>query len=302
MTASLRPCPVCHADASQATLFLESSIDETKLSGSSFASRKVPEYMSHRLVQCQVCDLVYVDAPPAAGELARAYHEADYDSSEEADDAAAAYIRAAQATLAQIAGRKAVLEIGTGTATFLERLQAEGFETLVGIEPSTAAIHAAPAHRRAWIREGIFEENDFEPESFDLICCFMTLEHVPDPRVVAAAALRLLRPGGAFIAVTHDYRSLVNRMLGKRSPIIDVEHMQLFSQRSVRRLFDEAGYQNVTVQAFVNRYRVGYWLRLVPIPRALKSAVARALAVTRLDRIRLGANVGNLFTAGFKNG
>lgn len=258
--------------------------------------------MSHRLMQCQACDLVYVDAPPAAGELAQAYHEADYDSSEEADDAAAAYIGAAQSALSALRQRKSALEIGTGTAVFLERLKAEGFETLIGIEPSTEAIRAAPAHRRAWIREGIFEERDYEPESFDLICCFMTLEHVPDPRVVATAALRLLRPGGAFIAVTHDYRSFVNRVLGKRSPIIDVEHMQLFSQKSVRRLFDEAGFENVAVKAFVNRYRVRYWMRLVPIPRGLKSASARVLGATGIDRIRLGANVGNLFTAGFKRG
>src|SRR6185295_10645668 len=34
-----------------------------------------------------------------------------------------------------------------------------------------------------------------------------------------------------------DVRSLaclVNRMLGRRSPIIDIEHMQLFSKRSIR--------------------------------------------------------------------
>lgn len=296
-----RPCPVCHAGADQASLFLENSIDPAKLSGFSFSSRKAPEYMSHRLVQCAVCDLVYADQPPDADELARAYHQADYDSSEEANDAAAAYTLAARQALAQLKQRHSALEIGTGTGIFLDCLKSEGFTELVGVEPSSAAIQAAPEHRRAWIREGVFEETDFQPESFDLVCCFMTLEHVRDPKVIAEAALRLLRPGGAFIAVTHDYRSLVNRLLGKRSPIIDIEHMQLFSAASVRQLLEGAGYGRVTVKAFVNRYRIAYWLRLMPLPAGIKSSVARLLGITGLERIKLGMNVGNLFVAGFKN-
>jgi SAM-dependent methyltransferase len=297
-----RNCPVCGAGPSDARLFLENSIDPARLSAFSFASRKVPEYMSHRLVRCGVCDLVYADSPPAAEELANAYHLAAYDSADEADDAAAAYVRAAQAALRELPRRQSALEIGAGTGIFLERLQEQGFSELVGVEPSTAAIRAAPAHRQSWMREGVFRESDFEPASFDLVCCFMTLEHVREPRAIAEAALRLLRPGGAFVAVTHDYRSAVNRLLGKRSPIIDIEHMQLFSAPSVRRLFENAGYERIAVDAFVNRYRTSYWLRLAPLPAWLKAGLSGALSATGMDRMRLGANVGNVFTAGFKHG
>src|SRR5665647_1143686 len=255
-----RPCPVCHTGFEKAKLFIEKNIDPAKLSGFSFASRKEPEYMCHRLVQCTNCDLVYADQPPGENELAHAYHVADYDSSEEANDAAAAYILAIQPALGKLAQRQRALEIGTGTGIFLERLSREGFTELVGVEPSSAAIAAAPEYRRAWIREGMFEEKDFAPASFDLICCFMTMEHVRDPNIVASAALHLLRPGGAFVTVTHDYRSLVNRLLGRRSPIIDIEHMQLFSKRSARHLFESVGYADVTVRAFVNAYTLRYWI------------------------------------------
>ena len=84
--------------------------------------------------------------------------------------------------LARLPRRDAALEIGTGTAAFLARLSDAGFGEVVGVEPSVAAIAAAPSARKSWIREGIFREKDFAPESFDLICCFMTLEHVLDPR------------------------------------------------------------------------------------------------------------------------
>lgn len=296
-----RHCPVCHTGFEKAKLIFEKNIDTAKLSEFSFASRKEPEYMCHRLVQCPTCDLVYADQPPGNDELAHAYHAADYDSSEEANDAAASYIRAIRPTLGALARRQSALEIGTGTGIFLEYLSREGFTELVGVEPSPAAIAAAPAHRQSWIREGMFEEENFVPGSFDLICCFMTMEHVRDPNIIASAAFRLLRPGGAFVTVTHDYRSMVNRLMGKRSPIIDIEHLQLFSERSVRYLFESAGYADVTVNAFVNTYSLRYWVRLAPLPHGIKSAVSGLIATLGLDNAKLGVNVGNLFTAGFKN-
>lgn len=295
-----RSCPVCNTGSDKAKLFIDKNINLAKLSGFSFASRKEPEYMCHRLVQCPACDLVYADQPPGEDELAQAYHAANYDSSEEANDAAAAYILAIQSTLDRLARRQSALEIGTGTGIFLDYLSREGFTELIGVEPSSAAIAAAPEYRRAWIHEGMFDEKDFTTESFDLICCFMTMEHVRDPNIIASAAFRLLRTGGAFVTVTHDYRSLVNRLLGKRSPIIDIEHMQLFSRRSVRHLFESAGYADVTVNAFANAYSLRYWVRLAPLPRGVKSAVLSLMAAIRLGNVKLGVNVGNLITTGFK--
>lgn len=297
---NLKFCPVCHTDFEKAKLVIEKNIDPAKLSEFSFASRKEPEFMCHRLVQCPNCDLIYADQPPDEVALAHAYHTADYDSSEEANDAAAAYIKAIRPTLNLLALRQSALEIGTGNGIFLEYLSLEGFTELLGIEPSSAAIATAPEYRRAWIREGMFEEKNYAPGTFDLICCFMTMEHVRDPNVVASAAFRLLRPGGAFVTVTHNYRSLVNRLLGERSPIIDIEHMQLFSERSVRYLFESAGYADVTINAFVNTYSLRYWMRLTPLPRSIKSAVSSIMASLRMDNIKLGVNVGNLITTGFK--
>jgi len=296
-----RLCPLCGAGPDQAEPFLSDTRDESRVSASSFASRKVPEYMSHAMVRCRSCDLAYVDRPPSVASLAASYHEADYDSAEEAEDAADAYARALQPVLRLLKGRDAALEIGTGTAAFLERLRTFGFATLVGVEPSSAAIAAAPSHRKSWIRECIFEEKNFESESFDLICCFMTLEHVQDPGALIASAYHLLKPGGAFVAVTHDRRALLNRLLGRRSPIVDIEHMQLFSADSSRRLLQHNGYDAVDGASFRNSYRPSYWLRLAPMPDGLKGALTRMLRGSWLDRRRLPVNVGNFMSWGFKS-
>ena len=298
--SELRACPVCDTPSQGATLFLEENFDQTKLSGFSYASRKEPEYMCHRLVRCTVCDLVYVDNPPKQEELADAYHMAEYDTSEEADDAASAYMRAIGPILTHLPQRRRALEIGTGNGIFLEKLASAGFTDLVGVEPSSAAIASAPEHRRAWIHEGIFSEAEFELESFDLICCFMTMEHVAAPGAIARSAMRLLHPGGVFITVTHDYRSLVNRLLGRRSPIIDIEHLQLFSARSIRELFARNGYSGIVCRGFSNSYPVRYWLRLAPLPSVLKHIVSSTLTALNADHLKLTLNVGNILAAGFR--
>lgn len=295
-----RSCPVCQTSAENASLFQAESIDESRISGFSFASRKEPEYMCHRLVRCKTCDLVFASNPPEQDELAQAYHVAEYDSSEEANDAAQTYIKAMQPTLTKLQRKERVLEIGSGTGILLELLKGEGFTDLVGIEPSSAAIAAAPVHRRNWLREEIFEESAFEPASFDLICCFMTMEHVRDPMATALATRRLLRPGGAFVTVTHDYGSLVNRMMGKRSPIIDIEHMQLFSQVSICELFKRCGFIDISAKPFINRYSLCYWLRLAPLPKVVKHSLKWASAHTGMDRFQIGLNVGNTIAAGFR--
>ena len=297
----LRSCPVCQTSADDALLFQKENIDKNQISGFSYASRKEPEFMCHRLLRCKICDLVYACSPPEQDELAHAYHVAEYDSSEEANDAAQAYIKAMQPILTKLEHKNKVLEIGAGTGVLLELLQGQGFSEMVGVEPSIAAIEAAPEHRRAWLQEGIFEEQNFEPASFDLICCFMTMEHVRDPMATALSASRLLRPGGAFVTVTHDYASWVNRMMGKKSPIIDIEHMQLFSKTSIAELFKRGTFNNISVKPFNNRYSLGYWIRLAPLPNMLKQALKWSKTdYAGLYKIKISLNVGNTMAVGFR--
>lgn len=295
-----RTCPVCHSSADDASVFMDENIDTSQISRFSFASRKIPEWMCHQLLRCNLCSLVYVPDPPSVDELAHAYHEAAYDSSDDANDAATSYFAAINTTLMRLSKRGAALEIGTGTGIFLEHLLNAGFKEVMGIEPSMEAIQAAPKERQALIQNGIFREENYTPESFDLICCFMTLEHVQNPMALTQSAYRLLRKGGAFVSVTHDYQSLVNRILGKRSPIIDIEHMQLFSKKSIKIMFEVAHLEDIQVINFVNRYSLKYWLRLSPIPKNLKYVLHHLFLRYPLKSFRIGIDVGNILTVGFK--
>lgn len=296
-----RACPVCGAGAGRATLFLEASLDPARLTAASFASRKTPEFMSYRLLRCAGCATVYAAEAPPAERLAGAYAEAAYDSGEEAALAADTYAAALAPVIATLPRCGRALEIGTGTGALLERLLRAGFAEAVGIEPSHAAIAAAAPAIRGLIRAGVFNEADFAPASFDLICCFQTLEHVPDPRALVQSCARLLRPGGVLALVTHDYTAPLNRLLGRRSPIIDIEHLQLFCRPSLDRLLRDAGLPPQSMRTLVNRYPLRYWLRLAPLPGGVRRTLSSLLGLARAGRVRLGVDVGNLLAIGRKS-
>jgi SAM-dependent methyltransferase len=293
-----RHCPVCGASPHQARLFLEASYDAERIGDFSFASRKSPEFMSYRLLRCDGCATVYAQAAPPASVLAAAYKAASYDSTEEASLAADTYVHAMRDVIAGLPQRGRALEIGTGTGVLLERLLDAGFGEVVGVEPSPAAIAAASPRIRPHIREGVFAEADFAGEKFDLICCFMTLEHVADPRPLTAACLRLLRPGGVLAFVTHDYAAPLNRMLGRRSPIIDIEHLQIFCPQSLVRLLTDAGFADARTAPIVNTYPLRYWIRLTPLPASVKPSVLNALETLHLGGLRISVGVGNIISFG----
>lgn len=296
----MRSCPVCKTPYKKSKLFLREKIDPDLLSSFSYASRKNPEFMRHELMQCPNCDLVYASSPPKKNELAKAYHSSNFDSNQEANDAAYSYLKSIKPIIKKLRSKNSALEIGCGTGVFLELLKKEGFLVVKGIEPSTSAIKSAPKHRKSWFKKGIFNSNDFKPNTFDLICCFMTMEHVHDPLETAINVRKLLKPGGIFVTVTHDYRNIVNKILGERSPIIDIEHMQIFSNQSIQETFKKAKFKNIKTHTFANSYKLSYWVRLTPIQKKFKEKFINIINKTFLKKIKLTINVGNTMAYGSK--
>lgn len=296
-----RPCPVC-GTADAAELFAESAIDPALLNDTSFASRKRPEYMHHRLERCRRCEVLFANPAPPAEALLAAYQTAGYDSSEEAKAAAATYGELLDGLLSGGAPRDALLDIGAGDGAFLEQARARGFRRLVGFEPSEEPVHAAPPQTRALLRQEGFTAGAVDPGTFSVVTCFQTIEHVPDPLGLCCAARDALAAGGQMMLICHDWRAAVNRALGRRSPIFDIEHLQLLSRPAGEALLRHAGFEDVRVHAFSNRYPLRYWVRLMPLPAAAKDRALERLSRGRLGALRLRLPVGNILVTGVRAG
>jgi SAM-dependent methyltransferase len=294
-----RPCPVCGSN-DQSHVLAQENLNPSRLDRFSFGSRKLPEYMHYRLVECPVCDLVYASPAPTAESLARSYTEAGYDSAREARFAASTYESLVRKHLDRLPDRDGAIDIGAGDGAFLERLLGLGFTSVHGFELSSAPIAAARTDVRPLIRQAAFSPDGLERGGYSLITCFQTIEHLPDPLEVCRQARDLLKDGGALVLVCHDRRALSAKLLGERSPIFDIEHLQLFSPRSVRELFQRSGFEQVTTASLVNRYELRYWAKLAPLPARLKPALLRALEGSSLGRVGVPVRAGNLAALGYR--
>jgi len=292
-----RSCPLCGDERSR--VFTESNVDPEQLNESSFSSRKLPEYMHSRMVECSGCGLLYANPALRPEILAGAYKDATFDSQRESQFAASTYRDFLERYLSE-EYRRSALDIGAGDGAFLEQLLELGFHQVLGIEPSDAPIAAAKPEIRKHIRRGLFRTGEFAKESFDLITCFQVMEHVPNPVEIVTEAFTLLRPGGMSFMVVHNCRALSARMLGTKSPIFDIEHLQLFSKRTCFSLFGRAGFSRITVTPLWNRYPLQYWIKLFPFPQSLKRTLISVGAMCRLGESIIPLPAGNLAVVGYK--
>jgi len=287
---SARACPLCGSREEERVL--AASFDESRLGPLSFASRKPPELMHWRLVTCATCGLVYANPAPSGDALLGAYRDAGFDAAGESRFAADTYARVVKRLLPSLPDRAGALDIGAGDGAFLGRLVELGFSGVVGLEPSQAAREGAPEPVRSLTREEPFAPGVLAEGGFSLVTCLQTIEHLAEPLALCREAHRLLKPGGALVLVCHDRRAWSARVLGRRSPIYDVEHLQLFDRHTVRGLLERSGFERIEVHALVNRYPLRYWLRLARV----------SLPLGRLGALAFSLPVGNLWAVGYRPG
>lgn len=293
-----RVCPLC-GSANEARVFAESNIDVEALNQYAFASRKLPEYMHPRLVECG-CGLLYGNPVLSPSSLAALYRDAAFDAQSESEFASHSYAKTLAKYLDHLPDYERAIDIGAGDGAFCERLIELGFSNVVGIEPSAAPVGAARPIIRKLLRQTMFRREDFVPNSASVISTFQVLEHVPEPLEFASAALEILKPRGLLLAVVHNQRALSAKILGTKSPIYDVEHLQLFNPETARKLLERAGFERISVSPLWNRYLLQYWMRLFPFPAVIKGGSISFATKTRLGRMPISLPAGNLVLTGFK--
>jgi phosphatidylethanolamine/phosphatidyl-N-methylethanolamine N-methyltransferase len=100
-----------------------------------------------------------------------------------------------------------VLEVGVGTGISLDAYPP--YVSVIGIDPSVDMLTHAVAKvcennwRHVEIREGDALNLDFPTNTFDYVCSFHVMTVVPDPLKMMNEMVRVCKPGGRLVNVTH---------------------------------------------------------------------------------------------------
>jgi SAM-dependent methyltransferase len=290
-----RNCPCCN---DVGVLRFPSKIDDSLLSSMSYSSRKIPELMHYSYFECINCRTLFVDELPSSEFLENSYNEAEFVSSKDSVYAAQTYFEELKRLNLLDSGK--LLDIGCSDGAFISIVKSNSLVDVMGVEPSIHAIYNSDLSVRESIQHTTLENFDGK-NSFNIVTCFQTIEHVNDLNGLVVKSKKLLLDQGHLVFVCHDRLSLVNKILGERSPIFDIEHLQILNKKAVQQLLEMNGFVDVTVNPISNKYPISYWLLLAPIPKFLKTFIDRKRNKWFLSwgiRIR----VGNLLAVGRKLG
>ena len=296
MLDQLQPtvCAIC-GTATAADELYPANLDQAAFTAEVFSARRLPDQLHYRMVRCRSCGLVRSDPVLGAEALAELYKDSTFDYGEELEGLHATYGAAIDRAAMQLGvEQRGLVDIGCGSGFVLEVALQRGWTDVHGVEPSADAISNAAPGIRPLIVQDMMRPGLFAEESLSLVTLFQVLDHLPDPLGVLRACRQILRPGGVILAFNHNVTAWSARLLGDKSPIVDVEHTYLYSPETMRRLFTEAGFQVLSVGPVRNTYSISYLTKLVPLPRSFKKAVIPRLRRTAIGRLQVTVPLGNL--------
>ena len=127
-----------------------------------------------------------------------------------------------------------VLDLGCGMGGFLEGLAELGTE----IYPSDVSLESLGRCRERGFERAVLGSGyslPYADASFDLVCMFDAIEHIPDDHRVMREVARVLRPGGSIFVSVPAYPFLY----ANNDRV--AQHERRYTRSALRRVFEGAG-------------------------------------------------------------
>jgi Methyltransferase domain len=117
------------------------------------------------------------------------------------------------------------------------------------------------------------------------------MDHLLDPVSTLRELKGKLAPRGNVMLVTHDEASLLRRVIGWKWPAFCLQHPEIYNLKTMRKLFEAAGYEVVKQAKTVNYFPVSFLLK-----QLLWALGLRIDAVPSFGQIAIGLKLGNMLT------
>jgi SAM-dependent methyltransferase len=269
---AVKACPVCGSRR------LEPKFDVRQITDDPLHSYALELGASvATIVACRECAFLFKSTRPSAAYLHQHYTESSesYLKSIAEDDAEFREdFRVARQLLHHAFPRGgSILDVGCASGFFLESLGQSWNRH--GIELFRLAVERSRSRPGLVVHERDLASAGFAKETFDVVCSFDVIEHLPNPMPIFQEARRILKPGGWLLLGTGNSGSLAARMAGSRWTYLCIpEHLSFFNPRSLRKGLTQAGFSSFKFN------RVHHGLRSRSVASGWLRGVGKHWAVT----------------------
>lgn len=234
------PCPICGSSRFK-VLYPDTLKGALPCFGYNFSPA---HNLTYRIVLCRDCEHAYSSPRPVSlGQNYQSFEDPVYLADWEQRVATA---RKVVKRLRRHLSSGRLLDIGCSTGDFLS--VAQEFYQVEGLELSSWGANIARS--RGFIVHDC-ELGRMQTElPYDLVTIWGVIEHFEFPSREVANISRLVREGSLVCLWTGDVKSLPSRLLGKKWWYIQGQHIQLFSRRSLRKVFNDNGFDEVRIELY----------------------------------------------------
>ena len=232
---------------------------------------KMFDYHSFYYFRCPVCQHVMTLPYPTTTQIqehyGRAFEEGNYNTARKHADVYMAAMNKFVKLIKMHFDKKnrslnnlAVLDVGCFTGDFLYCMHQQGAD-VYGIEYQQQAAKIANQKLPGKIINADVLNDSFSlPLSeFDIITLLGVVEHIVDPVRLIERVIPLLKKNGLLMIQTPNSSSTLARLMGKYwLPYTPVEHIHLFSTKSLEIILKRTGFENVNVKAHWKTLSVSY--------------------------------------------
>jgi hypothetical protein len=245
--------------------------------------------------RCAGCGMLYAPTYFTAGQLGELYGDMAPNMELVPGDALAATQRGYwDAAKASAPLRGGYLEIGPDLGWVVKHAVAEGdfdrywlFEPNGAVHPPLIAATSGKPHTISTEMEDLSAVPD---GTVGLAVMVHVLDHMLDPIAALSRIHAKLQPGGVLMIVTHNEKSMLRSVMGKRWPPFCLQHPQLYNPASMTDLIRRAGYASATVARSKNYFPLAF------LARQAAYAVGLKVKELPLPDMSIGLKLGNMIT------
>ena len=271
------------------------TFDRKNVSKNTYSARRLPDKVHYRIVKCLRCSLIFSSPIISLKEISKFYKDSLCNYEDQIPYLIKTYLNIIKNIWNKVPKNPKVLEVGCGNGFFLKALKELKFtKNVFGVEPSSKMVLQADPILRNKIKINIFKRNLFPKNSFDLVLCFHTLDHMINPNEFIRGAQFLLKKNGYVVVVVHDTDGLSVKLFGEDSAIFDIEHIYLFNKKTLSEIFLKNKFKVIKVSNLVNTYPVSYWIKMSGLPSVIKRSANFSANLLGIGKKDFSISAGNI--------